>query len=88
MEIETDSKGMPVREFRDLGTREGFIGAIRDCGRYIIDNAENLLGEYPGAALSEMDIVASFRFDEYVPTVTVKRMHLAIPRADDWEGQR
>lgn len=61
--------------FRDLGTREGFVGAIRDCGQYIIDHAEGLLGEYPGAALSGMSITADFRFD-CVPTVTVNREHI------------
>lgn len=66
------------KEFRDLGTREGFIAAIKDCGQYIIDHAEGLLGEYPGAALSDMSITANFRFD-FVPTVTVNREHLVVP---------
>ncbi len=88
METKMESKYTPARKFRDFGTHDGFVEAIKDCGRYIIDNAENLLGEYPGAALSEMDIVASLRFDECVPAITVKRMHLVIPRADDEEDQR
>ena len=64
--------------FRDLGTREGFLAAIRDSGQYIIDHAESLLGEYPGALLSEMQITAEFRFG-YVPTVTVTREHVVPP---------
>lgn len=82
METKMESKHTPVRKFRDLGTHDGFVKAIKDCGRYIIDNAESLLGKYPGTSLSEMDITASFRFDT-VPTVTVNRIHLVIPRADD-----
>lgn len=71
-------------ELRDLGTREGFIGAIRDCGQYIIDHAESLLGEYPGAALSHMSITADFCFDS-VPTVTVNRDHIVLPIFDGKE---
>lgn len=71
-------------EFRDLGTREGFIGAIRDCGQYIIDHADGLLGEYPGAALSRMSITADFCFDG-VPTVTVNRDHIVLPNFDNQE---
>ena len=70
--------------FRDLGTREGFVGAIRDCGHYIVDHAEGLLGEYPGALLTDMSITASFNFDG-VPTVTVTREHIAPPRFDGRE---
>ena len=69
---------------RDLGTREGFVGAIKDCGRYIIDHAEGLLGEYPGAALSHMSITADFCFDG-VPTVTVNRDHIVLPNFDGKE---
>lgn len=71
-------------EFRDLRTREGFIGAIKDCGQYIIDHAEGLLGEYPGAALSDMTITASFRFD-CLPTVSVDREHIVCPCFDGRE---
>lgn len=71
-------------DFRDLGTRDGFIAAIKDCGQYIIDHAEGLLGEYPGAALSDMSITANFRFD-YVPTVTVNREHIVSPCFDGSE---
>lgn len=60
---------------RDLGTREGFILAIKDSGQYIIDHAEGILGEYPGALLSSLDITASFRSDG-VPTVSVVREHI------------
>lgn len=64
---------------RDLRTREGFIGAIEDSGRYIIDHAEGLLGEYPGDDLSDMTITVRFRFD-CVPTVSVDREHIVLPR--------
>lgn len=70
--------------FRDLGTREGFIGAIRDCWQYIIDHADGLLGEYPGADLSHMSITADFCFDS-VPTVTVNRDHIVLPKYDGKE---
>lgn len=65
-------------ELRDMGTREGFIAAIRDCGQYIIDHAEGLLGEYPGAALNEMSITAHLEFFE-PPVITVKRDHIVEP---------
>lgn len=68
--------------FRDLKTREGFVLAIKDCGQYIIDHAENILGEYPGALLSSLDITASIGFD-CVPTVSVKREHIAPPTFED-----
>jgi len=58
----------------DLQTREGFIDAIKQAGNYIRDHASNLLGEYP-SLLCEMDIVATFRFDE-LPCIEVKRRHI------------
>lgn len=72
-------------QLRDLDTREGFIAAIRDSGQYIIDHAEGLLGEYPGALLGDMSITASFRFD-CVPTITVTREHIVPPCFDGKEG--
>lgn len=72
-------------KLRDLKTREGYLAAIRDSGQFIIDHAEGLLGEYPGALLSEMSITASFRFD-WVPTVTVTREHVVPPCFDGKEG--
>lgn len=81
-------------EFRDLGTREGFIGAIRDCGQYIIDHADGLLSEYPGVAISHMSITADFYFDSVptvtvnfdgAPTVTVSREHIVLPNFDNQE---
>lgn len=72
-------------KLRDLGTREGYLAAIRDSGQFIIDHAEGLLGEYPGALLSEMSITASFRFD-CVPTLTVTREHIVPPCFDGKEG--
>ena len=67
---------------RDLGTREGFLGAIRDCGQYIIDHAESLLGEYPGTSLSEISLTATFGFDG-APRVTLTREHIALPCFDE-----
>lgn len=64
--------------YRNLGTRAGFVAAIRDCGQFIIDHAEGLLGEYPGAHLSEMSITAYFDFDG-MPKVTVDRTHIVGP---------
>lgn len=58
----------------DLQTRAGFIDAIQQAGSYIHDHASNLLGEYP-SLLCEMDIVATFRFDE-LPCIEVKRRHI------------
>ena len=58
----------------DLRTREGFVDAIEQAGSYIHDHASNLLGEYP-SLLNELDIVATFRFDE-PPSVEVKRRHI------------
>lgn len=66
---------------RDLGTREGYLGAIRDCGRYIIDHAEGILGEYPGGLLTHMDIDCDISFDA-PPTITVTKQHFAPPVAD------
>lgn len=63
---------------RNLGTRAGFVAAIRDCGQFIIDHAEGLLGDYPGANLSEMSITAYFDFDG-IPKVVVDRTHLVGP---------
>lgn len=60
------------------------MAAISDSGQYIIDNAESLLGEYPGAMPSQMHITAAFRFD-CVPTVTVTREHV-VPPCDGKEG--
>ena len=80
IDVEIKSK-VTRREFRDLGTRDGFVGAIKDCGRYIVDNAENLLGEYPGSYLSELTVAATLRFD-CLPTVVVTREHFA-PVCDD-----
>lgn len=64
----------------DLSTRGGFIETIQRSGQYIADNAANLLGEYP-SLLCEMDITARFRFDE-VPTVEVRRLHIAVPQSE------
>ena len=65
---------MPHKIECDLQTREGFIDAIRQAGAYIHDHASNLLGEYP-SLLHEMDIVATFRFDE-LPCIEVRRSHI------------
>lgn len=70
--------------FRDLRTREGFLAAIRDSGQYIIDNAESLLGGYPGALPTQMHITAEIRFG-CVPKVTVTREHV-VPPCDEKEG--
>lgn len=67
-----------MERYRDLNTREGFVLAIKDCGQYIIDHAEGILGEYPGAQLCSLDITASFRFDS-LPSVSVTRDHIAPP---------
>ena len=64
----------------NLSTRDGFIEAIKSAGLYIADHAENILGEYP-SLLCEMDITARFRFDE-VPTVEVRRLHIAAPQSE------
>lgn len=74
----------PKNEVRDLSTREGMLGAIQDCGLFIADHAEGILGDYPGAALSELSITASIRFD-CVPTVSVNREHIVIPKLLEME---
>lgn len=63
----------------NLSTRGGFIEAIKSAGRYIVDHAENILGEYP-SLLTELTITANFRFDE-VPTVEVTRGHVVCDAA-------
>lgn len=65
---------MPLNLECNLSTRAGFIEAIKMAGLYICDNASNLLGEYP-SLLNELEIVATFRFDE-VPCVEVRRKHI------------
>lgn len=70
----------PQARNSELSTRGGFIEAIQRSGQYIADHAENLLGEYP-SLLCEMDITARFRFDE-VPTIEVRRSHIAVPQCD------
>lgn len=74
----------PGGEF-DLGTREGMLGMIRAMGEYIVDHAENILGEYPGEALCGVDVTAKFRFGEF-PTVTVTREHVMTIRGEDDGG--
>lgn len=74
----------PGRDF-DLGTREGMLEMIRAMGEYIVDHAENILGEYPGEALCGVDVTAKFRFGEF-PTVTVTREHVMTIRGEDDGG--
>lgn len=59
--------------FKQL-TRDDLVHEIKTAGQYIVDHAENLLGEYP-SLLSEMDLVVHFRFDE-ATTIEVNRIHL------------
>lgn len=75
----------PNKGIRDMGTREGFLNAIRDCGRFIIDNAESILGRYPGAQISKLSLSVDFDFQS-VPTLTVNREHLVVPRYKENEG--
>lgn len=84
-EQELTSVVAPNKEIRDIGTREGFLNAIRDCGQFIIDNAESILGRYPGAQISKLSLSADFDF-ESIPTLTVNREHLVIPRYEENEG--
>lgn len=53
-------------------SREHMLQTIRDSACYIAENAENLLGEYPGAALNEMTISIRVIHGE-VPIVNVSR---------------
>jgi len=69
----------------DLGTREGMLGMIRAMGEYIVDHAENILGEYPGEALCGVDVTAKFRFGVF-PTITVTREHVMTIRGEDDGG--
>lgn len=74
----------PGREF-DLDTREGMLGMVRAMGEYIVDHAENILGEYPGEQLCGIDVTARFRFGVF-PTIEVTREHAMTVRDDlgDW----
>lgn len=72
------------RDF-DLSTRDGMLGMVRAMGEYIVDHAENILGEYPGEALCGVDVTARFRFGEF-PTVTVTREHVMTIRGEDDGG--
>lgn len=65
-------------DFRgDLSTRECFIVAIEEAGRYIADHAESLLGDYP-SGLNELTITAVFDFAS-PPCIDVKRRHFVLP---------
>ena len=79
------SKDRSLGKYFDLGTREGMLGMIRAMGEYIVDHAENILGEYPGEALCGVDVTAKFRFGEF-PTVTVTREHVMTIRGEDDGG--
>lgn len=86
--MEEDRRATHEPVFRNLSTREGYLGAIRDCGQFIVDHAEGLLGEYPGAFLSRMSISCDIDFDGGIPTVTVDRTHLALPAYDGQPGRQ
>lgn len=65
-------------DFRgSLATREGFIAAIEEAGRYIADHAESLLGDYP-SGLNELTVTAVFDFAS-PPHIDVKRRHFVLP---------
>ena len=79
------SAGKSTSHDFDLGTRDGMLGMVRAMGEYIVDHAENILGEYPGEALCGVDVTARFRFGEF-PTVTVTREHVMTIRGEDDGG--
>ena len=79
------SAGKPTSHDFDLSTRDGMLGMVRAMGEYIVDHAENILGEYPGEALCGVDVTARFRFGEF-PTVTVTREHVMTIRGEDDGG--
>lgn len=68
---------MAISIHGDLSTREGFIAAIEQAGRYIADHAESLLGDYP-SGLNELTITAVFDFAS-PPCIDVKRRHFVLP---------
>lgn len=61
--------------------REDIIREIKDAGQYIIDNAENILGDWNRAIVS-LDIVAKISPDK-IATVTVRREHIVSPLMHD-----
>lgn len=68
---------MAISIHDDLSTRESFISAIEDAGRYIADHAESLLGDYP-SGLNELTITTVFDFAS-PPFIDVKRRHFVLP---------
>lgn len=70
-------------------SRDGFIEEIKTAGQYVIDHADNLLGEYPSLLTGEL--VITLRFDmEALPTVKVEREYLSVTKDeyDRWTRLR
>lgn len=61
--------------------RKDMIQSIKETGQYIVDNAENILGDHKRGILS-MKLIATIN-PESVSTVTVQREHAALPFMQD-----
>ena len=52
-----------------MNTREELIKNIKDCGQALIDNAEQIAGEYK--FLTDLTIICNVSEKDYVPYISV-----------------
>ena len=66
--------------------RETEISRIKETGKYLIENAEKILGESYGNSLESMTL--TFRYDAglSIPTLEVKKTHFIDIKPEEYAG--
>lgn len=58
-------------------TRDEQVSRIKQMGQWIVNNADNILGEYPGQGIVKINVSCEFTLDcSSFDSIEIKREHL------------